>query len=132
MKEINISGKILVLILICVIAVSGVVFATTIVGTSGTSAVPNYNDKMVAATTTSFVSDISNGYKEPEVSVSTESGGSSSGSSSSGSSSSLQSSYDKKQQSAWDGVNRARQDSTSAQRNVPGSPTGARPPAIYI
>ena len=92
MKEIKISGKVLFVFLICVIAISGAVFATTIVGISGTSAVPNYNDDLVATTATSFVSDVSNGYKEPVIVLNTGSGSGYSGSGYSGSSSTASSS----------------------------------------
>jgi len=120
LKEFDINGKVLFFIVFFVIAISSVFFSTTIVGTSGSSAVPNYNDKVVVATTTSFIADVSNGY--------TESDGKSSSGSSSGSSSNLQSIYDKKQQSAHDSVNRGMEHYRSLINKMPGSRTGPPSP----
>jgi hypothetical protein len=93
MREFNVSGKVLFFILIGVIATSGVVFAYTIIGTSGMLAVPNYDNKIVAITTTSFVTAASDGYKEPEISSSTPSGSSSESTSGKSSGSSYSNKY---------------------------------------
>lgn len=79
MGNFNINGKVFLTILVFVIAISGLVFGTTIIGTSGSNqnAVPTYKDKVVAATVTSFTAHVSQGHQAQVQSSSNSMSGSS-------------------------------------------------------